>query len=103
MPSLATAADRLTARLADATPALGDGRPEVLPATIALAAEVVRFLRAEPLLPRRADARTRGRPTSCGPATASSTGSSAARLGAVLSFEIGPIRPVVEDRTLSAG
>ena len=32
-------------------PDLADRRPEALPATITLAAEVVRFLRAEPLLP----------------------------------------------------
>jgi phenylacetic acid degradation operon negative regulatory protein len=51
LPSLATTAARLTARLADATPALADGHAAALPPTIALAAEVVRFLRAEPLLP----------------------------------------------------
>ena len=32
-------------------PDLADRRPEALPPTITLAAEVVRFLRAEPLLP----------------------------------------------------
>ena len=51
LPSLAVTATRLTAHLADATPALRDGDAAAVPPSIALAAEVVRFLRAEPLLP----------------------------------------------------
>ena len=50
----AIAADRRRPRrrrLDAMLPALDDRRPEALPPTITLAAEVVRFLRAEPLLP----------------------------------------------------
>jgi len=41
----------LLERIDGATPILRAGRPESLPAAITLAAAVVRFLRAEPLLP----------------------------------------------------
>ncbi len=51
LPALATTASGLAGRLDAALPALADRRPEALPAAITLAAEVVRFLRAEPLLP----------------------------------------------------
>ena len=47
--------DRPTAR-ARPGPALADGRPDALPDAITLAAEVVRFLRAEPAPARRAAA-----------------------------------------------
>lgn len=102
LPSLADTATRLTARLGEATPVLGDARPEVLPATIALAAEVVRFLRAEPLLPAELTpdpwppdelrARYRAFDRLVGRA-----------LRTVLSFDTGPVRPVSKDRTVSAG
>ena len=48
---IAATADTLTRRLEAMLPALDDRRAGVLPPTITLAAEVVRFLRAEPLLP----------------------------------------------------
>jgi phenylacetic acid degradation operon negative regulatory protein len=48
---LAATATLLGERLEQAEPGLVDGRPEALPDAITLAAEVVRFLRAEPLLP----------------------------------------------------
>jgi phenylacetic acid degradation operon negative regulatory protein len=51
LPALAATATDLARRLDDALPDLADRRPDALPATITLAAEVVRFLRAEPLLP----------------------------------------------------
>jgi len=51
LPEIAGTATALTQRLADMLVALDDGRAEALPPTITLAAEVVRFLRAEPLLP----------------------------------------------------
>ncbi len=44
-------AQRLGALVEEALPELTQGRPTALPATIALSAAVVRFLRAEPLLP----------------------------------------------------
>lgn len=47
----ATMADDLLRRLDEATPELVQGRPEALASTINLSAVVVRFLRAEPLLP----------------------------------------------------
>jgi phenylacetic acid degradation operon negative regulatory protein len=49
--SIAAAARELTGRLEAMLPALADRRADALPPTITLAAEVVRFLRAEPLLP----------------------------------------------------
>jgi phenylacetic acid degradation operon negative regulatory protein len=51
LPLLAMTATVLAGRLDAARPALADRRPEALPEAITLAAEVVRFLRAEPLLP----------------------------------------------------
>jgi phenylacetic acid degradation operon negative regulatory protein len=51
LPELAATARDLGRRLDATLPGLADRRPEALPATITLAAEVVRFLRAEPLLP----------------------------------------------------
>ena len=51
LPLLAMSATVLAGRLDAASPALADRRPEALPEAITLAAEVVRFLRAEPLLP----------------------------------------------------
>jgi phenylacetic acid degradation operon negative regulatory protein len=51
LPEIAGTATALTQRLADMLVALDDRRAEALPPTITLAAEVVRFLRAEPLLP----------------------------------------------------
>jgi phenylacetic acid degradation operon negative regulatory protein len=51
LPDLADTAVELGRRLDAMLPALADRRPEALPPTITLAAEVVRFLRAEPLLP----------------------------------------------------
>ena len=51
LTGLATTGTRLGLALERAEPALADGRPEALPGAITLAAEVVRFLRAEPLLP----------------------------------------------------
>jgi len=48
---IAGTATTLTRRLDDTLVALDDRRGEALPPTITLAAEVVRFLRAEPLLP----------------------------------------------------
>jgi phenylacetic acid degradation operon negative regulatory protein len=51
LPELADTAVDLIRRLDAMLPALADRRPEALPPTITLAAEVVRFLRAEPLLP----------------------------------------------------
>jgi phenylacetic acid degradation operon negative regulatory protein len=51
LPVIASAADVLQGRLDAMLPDLADRRPEALPRTITLAAEVVRFLRAEPLLP----------------------------------------------------
>jgi phenylacetic acid degradation operon negative regulatory protein len=51
LPRLADTAVELTGRLEEMLPALADRRPEALPSTITLAAEVVHFLRAEPLLP----------------------------------------------------
>lgn len=102
LDDLADVATRLTRRLDEAKPALAGGRPEALPPTIALAAEVVRFLRAEPLLPveltpdpwppdelrvryREFDRRV-GR-----------------TLTTVLSSRIGPNGQVLKDRTVSAG
>jgi phenylacetic acid degradation operon negative regulatory protein len=49
--AIASTADDLRARLDVMLPGLADRRADALPATITLAAEVVRFLRAEPLLP----------------------------------------------------
>jgi phenylacetic acid degradation operon negative regulatory protein len=51
LSELAATARDLGRRLDATLPGLADRRPEALPATITLAAEVVRFLRAEPLLP----------------------------------------------------
>lgn len=51
LPEIAAAAEDLTRRLDVMLPALADRRAEALPPTITLAAEVVHFLRAEPLLP----------------------------------------------------
>jgi phenylacetic acid degradation operon negative regulatory protein len=51
LAEIAAAATSLARRLDDTLVALTDGRAEALPPTITLAAEVVRFLRAEPLLP----------------------------------------------------
>jgi len=51
LPDLASTAAELARRLEAMLPALADRRAEALPPTITLAAEVVRFLRAEPLLP----------------------------------------------------
>src|SRR6185436_17248918 len=51
LPAIASQADALQRRLDAMLPDLADRRPEALPATITLAAEVVRFLRADPLLP----------------------------------------------------
>jgi phenylacetic acid degradation operon negative regulatory protein len=51
LPAIASQADALQRRLDAMLPDLADRRPEALPATITLAAEVVRFLRSEPLLP----------------------------------------------------
>lgn len=51
LDEIAAVAEDLTGRLDTMLPALGDRRPDALPPTITLAAEVVRFLRAEPLLP----------------------------------------------------
>jgi phenylacetic acid degradation operon negative regulatory protein len=51
LPAIAEGAADLGRRLDEMLPALADRRAEALPATITLAAEVVRFLRAEPLLP----------------------------------------------------
>ncbi len=56
LPTLAATAARLSAPARrDASPALADAPPDALPPAITLAAEVVRFLRAEPLLPADAD------------------------------------------------
>lgn len=49
--SIATTAHVLTGRLDDMLPALADRRSDALAPAITMAAEVVRFLRAEPLLP----------------------------------------------------
>jgi phenylacetic acid degradation operon negative regulatory protein len=51
LPELASTAAELGRRLEAMLPALADRRAEALPPTITLAAEAVRFLRAEPLLP----------------------------------------------------
>ena len=51
LPAIASEALDLRRRLDAALPDLADRRPEALPATITLAAEVVHFLRAEPVLP----------------------------------------------------
>lgn len=51
LAALAERARRLQAELATALPQLAGDDPGVLPATIGLSATVVRFLRAEPLLP----------------------------------------------------
>jgi phenylacetic acid degradation operon negative regulatory protein len=51
LPGLAAGARRLHARIDEMLPALQEHRAEALPAAITLAAEVVRFLRADPLLP----------------------------------------------------
>lgn len=51
LEALATTATDLHRQVADMLPALADRRPDALPPAITLAAEVVRFLRAEPLLP----------------------------------------------------
>ncbi len=51
LASIAATARDLTGRLDAMLPALADRRADALPPTITLAAEVVRFLRAEPLLP----------------------------------------------------
>jgi phenylacetic acid degradation operon negative regulatory protein len=51
LADLAATAAALTQRVDMMLPALTEERGEVLPPTITLAAEVVRFLRAEPLLP----------------------------------------------------
>ncbi|MET0324281.1 MAG: PaaX domain-containing protein, C- domain protein [Ilumatobacteraceae bacterium] len=51
LEELAHTATRIGDALERAEPGLADGRPDALPAAITLAAEVVRFLRAEPLLP----------------------------------------------------
>lgn len=51
LPTIAATATALIARLDAARPALEDRHPDALPAAITLAAEVVHFLRAEPLLP----------------------------------------------------
>ena len=51
LPVIAATATDLGRRLDETLPGLADRRPEALPATITLAAEVVRFLRSEPLLP----------------------------------------------------
>ena len=50
-PTLAATADELRGRLDAMLAGLADRRAEALPPAITLAAEVVRFLRAEPLLP----------------------------------------------------
>ena len=83
-PALAAAGDR--GRRADAldaagstrcSPALADRRPDALPPTITLAAEVVRFLRAEPLLPPALTPQPWPPDDAAATATASSTGPSA--------------------------
>jgi phenylacetic acid degradation operon negative regulatory protein len=51
LTAIAETAVALGGRLDDTLAGLADRRPEALPATITLAAEVVRFLRTEPLLP----------------------------------------------------
>jgi phenylacetic acid degradation operon negative regulatory protein len=51
LADIAGDAEALTRRVEAMLPALADRRPDALPPTITLAAEVVRFLRAEPLLP----------------------------------------------------
>jgi phenylacetic acid degradation operon negative regulatory protein len=51
LAAMADAAGELTARVEDMLAPLAAHRAEALPAAITLAAEVVRFLRAEPLLP----------------------------------------------------
>jgi phenylacetic acid degradation operon negative regulatory protein len=51
LPSIEATAIDLERRLEATLPGLADRRPDALPATITLAAEVVRFLRSEPLLP----------------------------------------------------
>ena len=51
LTAIAAEAEALRRRLDATLPDLADRRPDALPATITLAAEVVRFLRAEPLLP----------------------------------------------------
>jgi len=51
LAALAATAARLGRQLERAQPDLADGRPDALPGAITLAAEVVRFLRADPLLP----------------------------------------------------
>jgi phenylacetic acid degradation operon negative regulatory protein len=51
LAAMAEEAEALTGRVVDMLPDLTARRAEALPATITLAAEVVRFLRAEPLLP----------------------------------------------------
>ncbi len=51
LSELAATAIGLARRLDETLPGLAERRPEALPATITLAAEVVRFLRREPLLP----------------------------------------------------
>jgi phenylacetic acid degradation operon negative regulatory protein len=51
LDAIAAMAGDLGRRLDATLPGLAHGRPEALPGTITLAAEVVRFLRAEPLLP----------------------------------------------------
>jgi phenylacetic acid degradation operon negative regulatory protein len=51
LASIAAGAQDLAERLDAMLPALADRRADALPPTITLAAEVVRFLRAEPLLP----------------------------------------------------
>ncbi len=51
LAEIAAGADELRRRVDEMVPALADRRADALPATITLAAEVVRFLRAEPLLP----------------------------------------------------
>ena len=48
---LAATATRLGDQLEQAEPSLAGGSPDALPGAITLAAEVVRFLRADPLLP----------------------------------------------------
>jgi phenylacetic acid degradation operon negative regulatory protein len=51
LPAMATGARRLHAQIDEMLPALEEHRADALPPAITLAAEVVRFLRAEPLLP----------------------------------------------------
>ena len=102
LPTLATTAVRLSTRLADAIPALRDARPDVVPPAIALAAEVVRFLRAEPLLPAELapdpwppdEVRERYREFDRLVGRALQT---------VLSADSGPIRPISADNSVSAG